>query len=111
MNRVPQCAVCSTPVRTYEVIPLHARHTVLWRARCHGKIDEQEVDTLDYVRSPALAFVEEAKALEEWHSAPADHFVCFSLLITGRHRKNSPTLGALDVKAAAVVAEEKGDPL
>ena len=104
------CAVCRRPVEVFSVND----DPVLWDrtvyARCHGKTETLLFS--DAVPNPIIVFREEAETIrvqqEQAAAAPADYFICLSMLVTGRHKHPDPTLGKVDVIARDIALE--GNP-
>ena len=100
------CAVCQRQVDHWQMHDSVGAYVSTVAVQCHGK-----KDTLlfrDYVPATVIAFQQEAEALAELRkvAAPADHFICLSLLLTGQHKHLADTLSNMDVIAGRIATEE-----
>lgn len=104
------CEVCRKPVVYFEMIADPTILTYVVGVKCHGK-----TETLDFTHQPPAlirAFAKEAAELEAQQeqvaAAPADYFVCMSMLVTGRHKHPNLMLGKVDMIARDIALE--GNP-
>ncbi|MCA3109875.1 MAG: hypothetical protein ING91_19270 [Rhodocyclaceae bacterium] len=106
------CAVCRRPVEVFSVTNDPSLWARSFYARCHGKKDTLIFSDADAVPNPVIMFREEAEAIrvqrEQAAAAPADYFVCLSMLVTGRHKHPDLMLGLTDVIALDIALE--GNP-
>lgn len=102
------CAVCRRPVELFEVNDSPQLWAQTVYAMCHGKKDS--LLFRNGVPTQVIVFKEEAEAIkaqqEQTAAAPADYFVCLSMLVTGRHKHPHLMLGLLDKVARDIAMED-----
>ncbi|MBY0438576.1 MAG: hypothetical protein K2W80_10320 [Burkholderiales bacterium] len=101
------CAVCQRQVDHYQMMAARDVMGYLVGAKCHGK-----TETADFqweVPATVVMFEKEAAELkaqrERDTAAPADYFVCLSMLVTGRHKHPNLMLGKVDMIARDIALE------